>query len=377
MDLGDQDEQCRYHYHHVLQDSVFKTQLFIDFRARLHASMLSSTSPITDSLVANAPGIHSHLRSVEARVVDLTRIIESELGNSRLVRETNDRAIQVLAATSSKDVKANLNEIRRDIRDLKNDNINSTEALRRMMSRIASQVHLVVEEEVSLLSQRQRASQQGLSVPDSDHNIDIDLDLPEAAPILVPGAVPAQLEAQQESSPAQPEILDSTVLQLAQEPAQPSSSCAPLSLENVESLMAMISAAAPPPIKPLEMPTYTMVPRDASLDDHWQEWFYGVSGNPSILQLNEWYNTSWRRGSTKTISNANAVMYMYKKNIIHAVLKSFPPDREIPLGEREMLALVTVKKCIECVGSISMFERSLPKKPPKRRRKGTPSSAPQ
>ena len=95
--------------------------------------------------------------------------------------------------------------------------------------------------------------------------------------------------------------------------------------------MAMISAAAPPPIKPLEMPTYTMVPRDASLDDHWQEWFYGVSGNPSILQLNEWYNTSWRRGSTKTISNANAVMYMYKKNIIHAVLKSFPPDRETPL----------------------------------------------
>ena len=167
-------------------------------------------------------------------MVDLTLIIESELGNSRLVRETNDRTTQVLAETSSKDVKANLNEIRRDIRDLKNDNINSTEALRRMMSRIASQVHLVVEEEVSLLSQRQRASQQGLSVPDSDHNIDIDLDLPEAAPILVPGAVPAQLEAQQESSPAQPEILDSTVLQLAQEPARPSSSCAPISLENVE-----------------------------------------------------------------------------------------------------------------------------------------------
>ncbi|KAI8598387.1 hypothetical protein EDD21DRAFT_417800 [Dissophora ornata] len=122
-----------------------------------------------------------------------------------------------------------------------------------------------------------------------------------------------------------------------------------------------------------------MLPHDPSLEDIWQEWFHGVNGKPSILQLNKWFSTSWRRGSTKAISNANAAMYLFKKNIVHAILQSFPPGSDELLVEREAAALISAKKRIERAGSINMFERSLPKKAPKRKPMGTTSqsSAPQ
>ncbi|KAI8604867.1 hypothetical protein EDD21DRAFT_184522 [Dissophora ornata] len=296
MDLGDRDEQCRYLNHHVFQHSVFKTQLFLDYRARLRREMLSATPPITDSLVANAPGICSRLRAVESQVLDLGRIIESELGNSRMTRETNDRSIQVLASTTNKAVKASLNDIRKDIQEFRMDTAHNNEVALGVMNRVASQVRLIIEEELHPLLQQQTTSQLRASttILDIDTNLDMDLDLvvPDASPCTIPAIAPAQPDAQHELTAVQPATNDSASSELLLEPPEPSASRAPLSLENIELLMAMISATATPPTKPVDMPAYKMLPRDSSLEDLWQEWFHGVNGNPSILQLNMWFNTS-------------------------------------------------------------------------------------
>ncbi|KAF9567067.1 hypothetical protein EC968_003501 [Mortierella alpina] len=383
MELGNQDEHCRYHYHHVFDYDVFKTQLFIDFRAKLHADMLTATSPITDSLAANAPGIHSHLRSVESRVADLGLVMEAELGNARSAREARERAVHALAATHGKIVNACLIDLRREIRSLRNEAATNSKEIKQVIGRIATRVNAIIAEEISHMAvqsahQPPIPEQEAIDLSlgsDEELTMDLDLDVPD--PFLASAATSSEPTSFQETSvqceehnTAHSANDDLTSMEQVPELEGPPSSSLDHTLptlESIDSLMSMIFATVSSPPKPLDMPVYTMLPRDSSVDDLWQEWFYGVNGNPSLLQVNQWYGASWRRGSTKTASNANAVMYLFKKNIVHAVLRSFPPDRDMPLLEREAEALLSIRNRIESAGSINMFAKSLPKKAPKRK----------
>jgi len=43
--------------------------------------------------------------------------------------------------------------------------------------------------------------------------------------------------------------------------------------------------------QPLDMPEYIMLVRDRPLEYIWQEWFNGVDGAWSIMELDMWYGT--------------------------------------------------------------------------------------
>ncbi|KAG0346433.1 hypothetical protein BG004_001747 [Podila humilis] len=262
MELGMQDEQCRYHSHHVFNYPVFKTQLLFDFRANLRADMLKVTSPITDSFVANALGIHSRLRSAESRVLDLSRVIETELGNTRSTQKSNERATRMLAASTSRAVGSSLGRIRHQIHNLRNESNTNATALKRMLSRISTLVNAIITEEISHM---QLQSSSGQKAPDSSSNAQDALAAPEtgtsgsssvqhmvcdAASLQVPCTESTSMEL--ESGPEEiPDLPDG----------------AQSSLEKVDTLMSMIFETVSSPAKPLEQPMYKMLPRDSALHD--------------------------------------------------------------------------------------------------------------
>ncbi|KAK3807553.1 MAG: hypothetical protein J3Q66DRAFT_417393 [Benniella sp.] len=118
--------------------------------------------------------------------------------------------------------------------------------------------------------------------------------------------------------------------------------------------------------QPLDMPEYIMLARDRPLDDIWQEWFYGVDGAWSIMELDSWYKSQWRRVEDTKASNANAVLYLFKKHIVSSVLRAFPSEKGLSLRDKEASALAHVKKCISKAGSINQYFKSLPKTESKR-----------
>ncbi|KAI8601088.1 hypothetical protein EDD21DRAFT_116660 [Dissophora ornata] len=67
--------------------------------------------------------------------------------------------------------------------------------------------------------------------------------------------------------------------------------------------------------KPVECPQFIMLPRDASLEDVWSEWFRGIKNRPSIREMDKWYQHRWRKTATKSESNANDALYLFKKHI--------------------------------------------------------------
>ncbi|KAF9367749.1 hypothetical protein BGX21_007093, partial [Mortierella sp. AD011] len=70
MTESENDRQCPYGEHHILQDPAFKSQLFYDFKEQLLEQMASATSPHSDSLAANAPSIHQGFQDVSAQIRD-------------------------------------------------------------------------------------------------------------------------------------------------------------------------------------------------------------------------------------------------------------------------------------------------------------------
>ncbi|KAF9157590.1 hypothetical protein DFQ26_008580 [Actinomortierella ambigua] len=318
-----------------------------------------------------------------SRVTDLTRVIEQELSNTRSTRDTTDRAVQVLAATTSKHVNACLNDIRNQVQNLRNEHATTQQ----MVGRVVTKLHKIISDEMSTFLDPQRwtalaqdAIEQDLDVGpfDTDHYMDLDLEAPQAssscsAPPLVPRAEALPSSLQSEATVTLPLSDESASAErmsggLRRSPS-PLPIPAPSIIENIEMLQSRISATVVPPVKPAEMLVYSMLPRDSSVEELWKEWFYGVNGYPSLLQLNKWYGTAWRRGASKATSNANAVLYLFKKNIVHAVLNSFSQDGDRPLMEREAEALLSIRQRIEGAGSINLFARSLPKKAPKRKPK--------
>ncbi|KAG9321109.1 hypothetical protein KVV02_007338 [Mortierella alpina] len=61
----------------------------------------------------------------------------------------------------------------------------------------------------------------------------------------------------------------------------------------------------------------TMLPRSVSLERHWEEWFKGVDGRPSLWILNKTFKSKWRQGRGNTLTQT----FSFKKAIVSAVLK--------------------------------------------------------
>ncbi|KAF9975112.1 hypothetical protein BGZ75_000623, partial [Mortierella antarctica] len=61
----------------------------------------------------------------------------------------------------------------------------------------------------------------------------------------------------------------------------------------------------------------TMLPRNVSLQRHWEEWFKGVDGRPSLWILNRTFKSKWRQGRGNTLTKT----FSFKKAIVTSVLK--------------------------------------------------------
>ena len=104
-----------------------------------------------------------------------------------------------------------------------------------------------------------------------------------------------------------------------------------------------------------------LIPRDQqTLENVWQEFFYGTKEQPYPLwQLETWYGMEWRQGDKKD------TVFWFKKDVINAILTEFPPDGEIS-DEIEKRALAAVQVKVDKMLTLSRFYYSLPKGPKKR-----------
>ncbi|KAF8941255.1 hypothetical protein BGZ58_000540 [Dissophora ornata] len=124
--------------------------------------------------------------------------------------------------------------------------------------------------------------------------------------------------------------------------------------------------------KPAECPQFVMLSHDAPLENVWNEWFRGVEDWLSVREMNKWYQHKWHKVASKSESNANAVLYLFKKHIVRSILIAFPPELE--LQEGEAAAFAVVKGRITRVRSINQYFKSLPKGEPKRFKKNAADS---
>lgn len=125
------------------------------------------------------------------------------------------------------------------------------------------------------------------------------------------------------------------------------------------------------PLMPRHMPLCTLVPRPNTLEGIWQEWFYGVNDNPSIMTMDGWYRTMWR--SDKNSANVKVKqgfpgLYLFKKTIVNSVLGFIPDGVPLDMVMVEQ-ALHDFKKMLKddynsC--SIASYYKLLPKKVSKR-----------
>jgi hypothetical protein len=119
-----------------------------------------------------------------------------------------------------------------------------------------------------------------------------------------------------------------------------------------------------PHVMPRHMPLCTLVPRPNTLEGIWQEWFYGVNGNPSIMVMDAWYNTAWR--SEKNSANVEEKqgfpgLYLFKKTIVNSVLQFIPDSVPIDIHDFKKMLEDDYNSC-----SIAAYYKLLPKKVSKR-----------
>ncbi|KAF9273949.1 hypothetical protein BGZ74_004554, partial [Mortierella antarctica] len=71
------DPQCIYSHHRMFLEPIFKSPLFNQFRVDLCEKMATSKSPVTDSLLANAPAIQHGLRDISEKLTALSNVLQT------------------------------------------------------------------------------------------------------------------------------------------------------------------------------------------------------------------------------------------------------------------------------------------------------------
>jgi hypothetical protein len=68
----------------------------------------------------------------------------------------------------------------------------------------------------------------------------------------------------------------------------------------------------------------------------------------------------WRRVEDTKATNANAVLYLFKKHIVSSVLRAFPSEKGLSLRDKEASALSIQKMHIQNRFHQSVKEKSFP-----------------
>ena len=78
-----EDPNCIYSHHYIFEDRVFRDPLFARFKIDMKQCMETASPPITDSLRANAPGIHNELRGLSDQMASMKFHVHDELKEFR------------------------------------------------------------------------------------------------------------------------------------------------------------------------------------------------------------------------------------------------------------------------------------------------------
>ncbi|KAK3827864.1 MAG: hypothetical protein J3Q66DRAFT_382746 [Benniella sp.] len=101
---------------------------------------------------------------------------------------------------------------------------------------------------------------------------------------------------------------------------------------------------------------FKMKPRDASLEDHFEEWFAGEPPErPSIWKMNNVFKKSWRKGWAGVDRNH----YAFKKRLIKEVIRSIHKAEGPTLEVKITNGLSAVQRAVERAGSISKHNKML------------------
>ncbi|KAF9198720.1 hypothetical protein BGZ49_000376 [Haplosporangium sp. Z 27] len=278
------------------------TQLFYDFKAQLLEQMATASSPLSDSVAAVSPSIHNELQIVKSQLSNMSDLLHEVISASREHKDDikiNGRNIQVLA-NAVKAVDARVDCLQDTVIRLDQTNL-------RKLCDVSSHVNTYFTQE-----SRQPETAQELS-PDPS------LILDSIVPLQEHHREPQLHQGNEVSSSSTTEDLDSLMERVAKGKRQERGQA---ELERQD-----------------QIPEYTMLPRNTSLQKLWDEWFHGIDGSPSIWELERCYRHHWRKADTKGEGNANAGLYMYKKQIVHSVLRAFPPGLQLQESEAAALAV--------------------------------------
>ena len=103
-----------------------------------------------------------------------------------------------------------------------------------------------------------------------------------------------------------------------------------------------------------------MIPRGSTFKEHWQEWFHGVNGGPSIWRLDNAFGNDWRKGN-----NTVAKLYLFKKQLIESGLRIMLTIEASSLQERQFKMFEHILEEISKAGSLNQYYENLPKGRPR------------
>ena len=368
MDLD--DPTCKYDDHFIFALPIFKSTLFRQFRDQLRQQMDSATSPLVDSLSANAPAIHQEFQDLKVRASDLSyqlgRILTSVdevvkgIEHVGKVSDRTDRRNESIDKTV-RNLDTNMTKLTSDI-GKKNKSISS---MYRAAQRWMSQGTAIFEEE--LANQPENEQTTTATPPPPFSAVDPLMPLQNALLELSSSPLPSAAHDPLDNNPDQSDHIDYSdrVNHPHSDSDTDTDAEGPEGIERRMTTLARLAAEerrrkGKERKQPLDMPEYIMLARDRPLEDIWQEWFYGVDGVWSIMELDMWYGTKWRRAEDTKATNANAVLYLFKKHIVSSVLRAFPSEKGLSLRDKEASALSIQKMHIQNRFHQSVKEKSFP-----------------
>ena len=322
MDLP--DLPFRYEDHGIFRHPALSLSdpLFRKFKSDLSSSIRSTRSPMEDSLVANAPAIHNEFRSVHSSV---QRLDDTLLANTETIQQLKislDTAVQQLASKAA----ANRQSL---------DNVYG------FMEKIGEHMMRTARHE------RRRAPSQ----PGTGDGLEWN-GPPQGTPELQRGQ-----ERQEDGPRDQADGSHPTMNAAEGYPA-------------LEQKLAMLEAELAARYEQIPPETLadvdpTMLPRNAPLQQQWDEWFKGVQGRPSLWILNKTFKSKWRKGGGNTMAKT----FSFKRAIITSILQQILNAEAKgggTLAEREERVLAFVVKGLNSGMTLNQYyllatRKSMPK----------------
>jgi hypothetical protein len=313
------DAPFRYGDHVVFKHPAFSlgNPLFRKFKDDLCNSMRNARSPMEDSLIANAPAIHNEFRTVHSSVLRVDHTLQA-------------------ATDAIQDLTKKLESVAQQITNKVTADGHSLDRVYEFMEKIGSHIVQTARRE---RRRPQDQQQQQSSQPEQQ--------------VLGQG----QGQGREQGQGQEQRYQEHGLVQLAANTAR---GCPTLEERVAELEIQLASQYVQSPPRTLNDVDRTMLPRSSSLQQHWDEWFKGVEGRPSLWILNKTFKSKWRQGGGNTLTKT----FSFKKTIITSVLKLILNEEANggSVAERETRVLQFLTKGLNSGTTLNQYYLLLQKK---------------